>query len=130
MVATLRKPSVLTDLASKYPNTILVLPLDVTKPAQIDDAFAKAKDAFGRIDVVVNNAAIFFLGEVEATPDHDGRALLETNFWGAIAVTKAALNFFRESNPPGLGGRLLQVSSIGGFSGGPGAGFYVASKFG
>ena len=126
----MRKPSVLADLAEKYPSRILALPLDITKPAQIDEAFAKAKDAFGRIDVVVNNAAVFFIGEVESTPDQEARALFETNFWGTLSVTRAAMNFFRQCNPPDVGGRLLQVSSQGGFAGYIASGLYGASKFG
>jgi len=69
VVATLRKPSVLDDLTAKYPSTqLLVLPLDVTNEAQVKSVFAQAKDAFGHVDVVYNNAAQIIFQELEGTP--------------------------------------------------------------
>jgi len=65
-------------------------------------------------------------GEVEGTSDADARALFEVNFWGAVGVSRAAVKFFREVNPPRKGGVILQNSSCGGFIGGPGAAFYCA----
>ena len=131
VAATARSPAALDDLAQTYPPTrLLVLRLDVTQPDQIIDAFSAAKKAFGRIDVVVSNAGWGDLGEVEAMDERKGRGLLETNFWGALHVSKEAIRFFRDDNPPGIGGRLLSMSSYLGLSGFPAAGYYVASKFG
>ena len=130
VVATLRKPSDVDDLVAKYPANLHVLPLDITSPVQISEAFQKVKETFGRIDIVVNNAAISTLGEVESVSDNVARAIFETNFWGTLSMTKAAVSFFREANPPGVGGRLLQMSSMLGQVGFAGAGHYVASKFG
>ncbi|KAI9065980.1 NAD-P-binding protein [Trametes sanguinea] len=128
-LATARRPEALQNLVSQYPKEqLLVLKLDVTKPAEICSAFAAAKEAFGRIDVVVNNAAFAALGEVESVREEDARAMFETNFWGAMHVTREAVKFFREANGPSIGGRLLQISSITGITGGPGLGFYAASK--
>ncbi|KAI0655390.1 NAD-P-binding protein [Cubamyces menziesii] len=128
-IATARRPDALNDLTSQYPKgRLLVLKLDVTKPEEITDAFSQAKSTFGRIDVVVSNAAFAALGEVEAVREEDARAMFETNFWGAMHVTREAVKFFREVNGPSVGGRLLQVSSIVGITGGPGLGFYSASK--
>ena len=62
--------------------------------------------------------------------DEDVRALFETNFWGAANVSREAVKFFREVNPAGVGGRLLQMSSLGGLKGGPATAYYSASKFG
>ncbi|RDX45923.1 NAD(P)-binding protein, partial [Lentinus brumalis] len=74
VVATLRKPSVLAEFASKYPSSqLLLVKLDVTNQQEIKEAFQKAKDAFGRIDVVVNNAGIVIAGEAEGTPEEAAR---------------------------------------------------------
>ena len=78
----------------------------------------------------MSNAAFAALGEVEAVREEDARAMFEPNFWGAMHVTREAVKFFREVNGPSVGGRLLQVSSIVGITGGPGLGFYSASKCG
>ena len=121
----------LSSLSEKYSaDRLLVLPLDVTVPDQVVGAFARAKEAFGRIDVVVNNAGRGALGEVEAAVDEDVRALFETNFWGMANVSREAVRFFREVNPAGVGGRLLQFSSTAGILGMPAASYYSASKFG
>ncbi|EIW75868.1 NAD(P)-binding protein [Coniophora puteana RWD-64-598 SS2] len=128
-IATLRKPSMLSDLVAQYPaSQLLVLELDVTKKSDVAAAFTKAKDTFGRIDVVFNNAGIMALGEVEAMDDENARQMFEVNFWGASHVTKEALKFFREVNKP-IGGRLLQVSSGAGVGASPGNGYYSATKF-
>ena len=130
VIATLRKPSDVDDLVAKYPDNLHVLPLDITNPAQISETFAKVKETFGRIDIVVNNAAISTLGEIESVSDNVARSIFETNFWGTLSMTKAAISFFREVNPPGVGGRIVQMSSMLGLVGFIGAGHYVASKFG
>ncbi len=70
------------------------------------------------------------MGEVEAVADKDTRALFETNFWGATAVAREAVRFFREVNPKGAGGRLLNFSSVSGLQGMGGFAHYCASKFG
>ena len=124
-------PPLLDDLVAQYPSDrLLVLKVDVDQPQQVLDAFARAKDAFGRLDVIVNNAAWATNAEIESVREEDARAMFETNFWGAYHVTREAVRFLREVNPPGVGGRLLQVSSVSGMSGIPGLGFYSASKFG
>jgi NAD(P)-dependent dehydrogenase (short-subunit alcohol dehydrogenase family) len=128
-VATLRKPSVLDDLATQYPRTqLLVLPLDVTNEAQVKSAFVQAKDAFGRVDVVYNNAGQIFLQEAEGTPIDRARALMDINYWGAVTVSLEAVRFFREENPKGAGGTLVQVSSLSALKGYPMIGFYCSSS--
>ena len=131
-IATARRPESLSALAAQHPSDrLLVLKLDVTQPDEIAAAFAQAKVSFGRVDVVVNNAAIAVMGEVEAQAHEEGpvRGVFETNFWGAARVTSEAVRFFREVNEP-VGGRLLQISSITGLIGGPGLAYYAASKHG
>jgi len=128
-VATLRKPSVLDDLAAQYPPTqLLVLPLDVTNEVQVKSVFAQAKNAFGRVDVVYNNAGQGFLQEAEGTPMDRARALMDVNFWGVVTVSLEAVRFFREENPSGAGGMLVQLSSFLAIKGGPLNAFYSSSK--
>ncbi|KAI0687012.1 NAD(P)-binding protein [Earliella scabrosa] len=130
VVATARRPNTLDDLVQKYPtDRLLPLQLDITQSEEIEAAFLRTMEAFGRIDVVLNNAGCASLGEVEALDESQGRAVMETNFWGTLRVSKEAVRFFRESNPSGLGGRLLQMSSYLGLTAGPGVGYYAASKF-
>lgn len=131
VVATLRKPEVLSDLTAKYGSSqLLVLKLDVTKPQEIPAAFAKAKQAFGKIDVVFNNAGWSIFGETESVSEEQGRAMFDTNFWGAANVMKEAVRFFREENAPGVGGHLINNSSMVGISALPTTSYYAASKFG
>ena len=131
VVATARRPSALDDLVPQYPSDqLLVLKVDVSLNQDIVDAFAATKDNFGRLDVVVNNAAYAIMGEIESVPEEEGRKLFDTNFWGAVCVSREAVKFFREVNAPGVGGRLLQISSITGIVGGAGMGYYAASKHG
>ncbi|KAF8838318.1 NAD(P)-binding protein [Paxillus ammoniavirescens] len=128
VVATLRKPEVLSDLVSQYPPThLVVVKVDVTQNADIAAAFNKAQEAFGRIDVVFNNAGQMITAEVEAVNEADARGLFDINFWGAVQVSKEAVRFFREVNNP-RGGRLLQVSSGLGLVGQTACAFYCASK--
>ena len=130
VVATLRKPEVLNDLKAKYAaNKLLVLKLDVTKPKEITDAFQKAIDAFGHIDVVFNNAGYSVFAEVEGTTDEAARALFNTNLFGAMDVSREAVRVFREVNKP-IGGRLLITSSMAGISPIPFAGYYAGTKHG
>ena len=130
VVATLRKPEALDDLKAKYAaDKLLVLKLDVTKTTEIAEAFQKAIDVFGRIDVVFNNAGFSVFAEVEGTPDEVARSLFEANFFGAMNVTREAVRSFREINKP-TGGRLLVTSSLTGISAAPCAGYYAGSKHG
>lgn len=130
-IATLRKPEVLDDLKALYPGSqLLILKLDVTQPKDIVDAFAMAKQSFGRIDVVFNNAGYGILAEVEGTPQDVARAMFEVTFWGAERVSREAIKFFREVNKPEVGGRLLNNSSMAGLHGFPGMGYYCAAKHG
>lgn len=130
VVATLRKPSVLAELASQYPSSqLVVVKLDVSNHEEIKDAFRKAKKAFGRVDIVFNNAGYGVLGEAEGTPDDRARPMFDVNFWGAAHVSQEAVRFFREENQP-QGGHLVQNSATTGFASHPIMAFYGASKHG
>ncbi|KAG1875886.1 hypothetical protein C8R48DRAFT_649452 [Suillus tomentosus] len=129
VVATLRKPQVLSDLAARYSaDKLLVLKVDVTKQEDIDEAFARTRSAFGRLDVVFNNAGYSIVAEIEGTPVDRARELFETNFWGATNVSRAAVKFFREVNERGKGGTILQISSVCGFIALPEFSYYTATK--
>ncbi|ESK82462.1 NAD-P-bindingprotein [Moniliophthora roreri MCA 2997] len=128
VIATVRRPESLADLQKVYPEEkLLVVKLDVTKKDEITAAFKKAKEFFGRIDVVYNNAGYAFAGEAEAVPEEDARGLFDTNFWGSCSVAREAIAFFRDVNKP-VGGRLIQMCSYYGLIAGGAMNYYVASK--
>lgn len=99
--------------------------MDITLPAQIDEAFNLIKEKFGRIDVLVNNAGFGFAGAIEETSDKEARAVFETNFFGTLQVTQKALPMFRHQGK----GHIIQISSHGGFKAFQGFGIYNAAKF-
>ncbi|MFC6162719.1 oxidoreductase [Kribbella jiaozuonensis] len=126
VVATARKPEQLDDLVAKYGEQIRAVALDVTDAAAARAAVQTALDAFGGLDVVANNAGYANSAPIEETPDDDFRAQIETNLFGVVNVTKAALPVFRAQKS----GHFLQFSSVGGRVGGtPGMGAYQTAKF-
>ncbi|KAI0073377.1 NAD(P)-binding protein [Panus rudis PR-1116 ss-1] len=131
VVATARRPETLDALREQYPSKsqLLVLKLDVTNNEEILSVFEDIRKTYGRLDVLYNNAAYSLLGEVEATPLDVGQKLFATNFWGAATVMREAVRFFREVNKPGVGGRIINASSMSGIQGMPGIGYYGASKY-
>jgi NADP-dependent 3-hydroxy acid dehydrogenase YdfG len=106
--------------------TVLKLTLDVTSQEAIIETVSEAIAQFKRIDVFINNAGYGLMGDMENIPEADARHQLETNFWGPVHVTKEALRVFREVNPLGQGGTVVQISSIGGRVTAPGHSFYHA----
>ncbi len=125
VVATARNPAALQDLVAAAPERVLAVALDVTRPGDAEAAVKAAVDRFGRIDVLVNNAGYGIVGAVEETSDAELRALMETNFFGAVAVTRAALPVLRAQR----GGAVVNISSLGGQLSFAGFGAYSASKF-
>jgi NAD(P)-dependent dehydrogenase (short-subunit alcohol dehydrogenase family) len=125
VAATARDLSTLDDLVTKYGDALLPLALDVTDRAADFAAVATAHDHFGRLDVVVNNAGYGQFGMIEELREADARDQIETNLFGALWVTQAALPLLRAQG----GGHILQVSSIGGISAFPNIGAYHASKW-
>lgn len=125
VVATARNPAKLAALAARAPDRVLVQPLDVNSPAQAEAAVAAALARFGRIDVLLNNAGYGIVGAVEETPDAEFRAQMETNFFGAVTVTKAVLPHLRRQRS----GAIVNISSLGGQLSFGGFGAYSASKF-
>ena len=125
VAATARNPATLDGLAERHGDAVLALELDVTDKAQADAAVAQAHERFGRLDVVVNNAGFGLFGAIEEVSEEQARAQIETNVFGALWVTKAALPLLREQGS----GHIIQVSSISGVQAFPGIGLYHASKW-
>jgi NAD(P)-dependent dehydrogenase (short-subunit alcohol dehydrogenase family) len=125
VAATARDTSTLDDLVTTYGDAVLPIRLDVTDRDADFAAVAQAHQHFGRLDVVVNNAGYGHFGFVEELSESDARDQLETNLFGALWVTQAALPFLREQGS----GHIVQVSSIGGISAFPLVGIYHASKW-
>src|SRR5579872_3366745 len=126
VLATARDIESLRELSERYGDQVKLFELDVTDEASAAGAVKTAIDMFGSLDVVVNNAGFGNLSSVEETPMSDFRAQIETNLFGTIIVTKAALPHFRERK----GGHFVQFSSMGGRIGPPGRGPYSAAKWG
>ena len=125
VVLTARDASAVAELAGRHPDRALALALDVNDGDQVRDAVEQAVGAFGRIDVLVNNAGYGYLGGLEELSEADLRAQFETNLFGAVNVTRAVLPHFRERR----GGHIVQMSSLSGVVPNPGEGAYAASKF-
>ncbi|WP_285318875.1 SDR family oxidoreductase [Pseudarthrobacter sp. lyk4-40-TYG-27] len=98
--------------------------LDVTDTADIDREIAYCISSYGRLDVLVNNAGSAAVGTVEMLGLEDFRSAMEVNFFGVVALTRAALPHLRES-----GGRVVTISSVGGIVGQPFNEAYCAAKF-
>jgi NAD(P)-dependent dehydrogenase (short-subunit alcohol dehydrogenase family) len=125
VVATARKVEQIADLAAKYPETALALPLDVTDAVAVDFAVAAAISKFERVDVLVNNAGYGICGGIEETTEAEFMPVFETNVFGLIRLTRAFLPHFRKQRS----GSIVNLSSIAGLIGGAGWGYYNASKF-
>ncbi len=125
VAATARDTATLTDLAEKYGDALLPIQLDVTDRDADFAAVKQAHDHFGRLDVVVNNAGYGHFGFIEELSEQEARAQIETNVFGALWVTQAALPYLRAQRS----GHILQVSSIGGITAFQNVGIYHASKW-
>ncbi|MFF8772192.1 SDR family oxidoreductase [Kitasatospora sp. NPDC015120] len=125
VAATARNTDTLTGLAETYGDAVLPLALDVTDRAAVQAAVTTAHERFGRLDVVVNNAGYGLFGMVEEVTEEQARQQMDTNFFGALNVTQAALPLLRAQG----GGHIVQISSLGGIVAFPSLGIYNASKW-
>jgi NAD(P)-dependent dehydrogenase (short-subunit alcohol dehydrogenase family) len=125
VAATARDTASLADLVERFGDAIVPLALDVTDRDAAFAAVAEAHERLGRLDVVVNNAGYGLFGLIEEVDEAQVRDQFETNVFGALWVTQAALPFLREQGS----GHIVQVSSIGGISAFPLVGIYNASKW-
>jgi NAD(P)-dependent dehydrogenase (short-subunit alcohol dehydrogenase family) len=126
VAATARDVGSLDEIVAAHGDAVLPISLDVTDREAAFAAVAQAHQHFGRLDVIANNAGYGQFGMVEELSEEEARAQIETNLFGALWVTQAALPFLRRQGS----GHILQVSSIGGISAFPGIGMYHASKWG
>jgi NAD(P)-dependent dehydrogenase (short-subunit alcohol dehydrogenase family) len=125
LLATARDPQRLDDLVEQYGDRIRTAALDVTDPRAAREAVQVAVDAFGRLDVVVNNAGYGEFSPFEQTTEDDFRAQIDTNFYGVVNVTRAAVPILRRQRS----GHIIQVSSVGGRVGNTGMTAYQAAKW-
>ncbi len=125
VIATARDASQPDDLLSLYPDTARTFELDVTKPDEIESVARLAVTAFGRVDVLVNNAGYGVNGAIEEVSEDEFEPMFQTNIYGLIRTTRAFLPHFRERRS----GHIFNFSSIGGLIGGAGWGYYNTTKF-
>lgn len=127
VAATARNTDSVAELVEKYgEENALAIALDVTDRSAAYAAVKQAHEHFGRLDVMVNNAGYGLFGSIEEVSEEQARAQIETNLFGALWVTQAALPILREQGS----GHVIQVSSVGGVNAFPGIGLYHASKWG
>jgi len=125
VVGTVRQESQMADFEARAPGQAKAVRMDVTRAEEVRAGVEAALAAFGQIDVLVNNAGYALLGAVEEVEDADIRRQFEANFFGALEVIRAVLPHLRERRQ----GHIVNISSVGGFVGGPGWGLYCASKY-
>jgi NAD(P)-dependent dehydrogenase (short-subunit alcohol dehydrogenase family) len=125
VVATARRVDALAEITAQGPDRVLAVALDVTRPEDAQAAIDAAIARFRRIDVLINNAGYGLVGAVEETPDSELRAQMETNFFGAMNVIRAALPTLRAQ----CSGAIVNMSSLGGQLSVAGFSAYSASKF-
>jgi len=125
VVGTLRQRAQADNFEKLAPGRSHAVLLDVTRAADIAPAVQQAMQKAGGIDVLVNNAGYGLFGAVEEVSDAEARHVMETNFFGALAVTRALLPQLREQRS----GHIFNISSAAGVIGFPGCGLYSASKF-
>ena len=125
VAATARDTQTLKALVGSYGKNVLPLQLDVTSKPAVDAAVRRAHEIFERLDVVVNNAGYGLFGMIEEVSEKQARDQMETNFFGALWVTKAALPIMRQQGS----GHVIQISSIAGINAVANLGLYNASKW-
>ncbi|KYC36581.1 short-chain dehydrogenase [Scytonema hofmannii PCC 7110] len=124
VVLTARNPQQVEDLAARFPGRALAVQLDVTKPEEVREAVKQAITNFGRIDVLVNNAACEVAGVIEEVSDEAVRSQFETNFFGVLETLRVVLPHMRQQRS----GHILNISSIACFMAKSGGGIYGSSK--
>lgn len=125
VVVTARRMEKLQEISDIAPEKVAAIKMDVNNTTEVQKAMQQAVDRFGKIDVLINNAGYGIVGAVEETPEDELRAQMETNFFGAVAVTKAFLPQFRKQKS----GAIVNMSSMGGQISFAGFSAYSASKF-
>ncbi|NQX13090.1 SDR family NAD(P)-dependent oxidoreductase [Microbacteriaceae bacterium VKM Ac-2855] len=124
VVVTARDATTVADLADRYPRTALAVALDVTDAASVAAAVSAGEERFGGIDVLLNNAGYGYRAAVEEGQDDDVARLFDTHIHGAVRTIKAVLPGMRARRS----GTIVNFSSIGARTTGPGSGYYGAAK--
>jgi NAD(P)-dependent dehydrogenase (short-subunit alcohol dehydrogenase family) len=125
LVATARTPAQLADLVDRFGDQVRAVALDVTDERAAVNAVQGAINGFGRLDVLVNNAGYANINSIEDMAAQDFREQIETNFFGVVNVTRAALPVFRTQRA----GHIIQISSLGGRLATPGLSAYQSAKW-
>lgn len=125
VVVTARKPEAVADLVAPHGERALALALDVTDRAQIVAAIAAAEDAFGGVDVLVNNAGYGYMAALEEGEDDEVRRLFDTNYFGVVDTIKAVLPGMRSRGR----GHIINMSSMTGLVANPPNVYYSSTKF-
>ncbi|KMO78901.1 short-chain dehydrogenase/reductase [Mycolicibacterium chubuense] len=125
VVAGVRSPSALADLVDRYPDRLVVVELDVTDADQTRAAVGSAVERFGRLDVLVNNAGYANMAPIEDVDIDDFTAQIDTNFFGVVRLTRAAIPVMRAQGS----GHIVQISSVGGRLTRPGLAAYQSAKW-
>jgi NAD(P)-dependent dehydrogenase (short-subunit alcohol dehydrogenase family) len=125
VLATARDTTRFADLQAGYGERLATFELDVTNELQANEAVSEVVRRFGRLDVLVNNAGYGHIQPFEHTPAEDFRAQIDTNLFGVVNLTRAAIPVMRAQG----GGYILQLSSAGGRISSPGLSAYQAAKW-
>ena len=125
VAVTARNPDAVEDIVAEHPEQALALALDVTKRGQVAAAVRDTQDAFGGIDVLVNNAGYGYMAAVEEGEDDEVRAMFETNYFGVVEMIKAVLPGMRSRGS----GHIINISSMTGLVANPPNVYYSSSKF-
>lgn len=125
LVATARRVDRLADLVDRFGDAVVLHELDVTNSRAAPAAVGEAIANFGRLDVLLNNAGFAHLSPFEQTSEDEFRAEIETNFYGVVNLTRAALPLMRQQRS----GHIINISSSSGRFGGAGSSAYSAAKW-
>ena len=125
VVVTARRTETIADFANNFGDRAAVVPLDVTDKSQIASAVQAANNAFGGIDVLINNAGNGYLSAIEEGEDDKVRKLFDTNYFGVVDTIKAVLPQMRARNC----GHIINISSMTGLVANPPNGYYSSTKF-
>jgi NAD(P)-dependent dehydrogenase (short-subunit alcohol dehydrogenase family) len=125
VAVTARNPAAVEEIVSKHPDQTIALALDVTKRDQIEQAVAETEQAFGGIDVLVNNAGYGYMSAVEEGEDHEVRAMFDTNYFGVVDMIKVTLPGMRRKGS----GHIINISSMTGLVANPPNVYYSSTKF-
>lgn len=125
VVVTARHLEAINDFGKDFPDQVLLLEVDVTKPADIKTAVQEAIKKFGRIDMLVNNAGNYVVGAIEEVPEAETRKIFETNFFGVLTLIQTILPIMRQQHS----GHIINIAGAAGLIATQGIGIYNASKF-